>query len=348
MIANDYIMKFSIRENRPFGLYRIRFYISAKKHDVVVISEIGDLNPGTSVTNSIEHLIRQLKAESRINDLTIVIEHCEPSFVFDHTYDIITLDEHGLPIWKNIDLEEACGICETDAADLTSVIKDNNQLLTEIEILNPVKEEAEPESSDNSVTKISKSYLQRKIGSRAGERELQWLLQTDLSILGEIYSDPKDEYICFSEFPVGDKPADFVLFTGRSKMVVYIIEIKGADFYFSNKGTYKKMNEKISKCRHQIVEKLNHINKSYYSEFHQICHNARQTVESGNNIYNAQVGKQKYLQVDERKEIEVYGVIIGGVTRDDLHESKLRYNEQILTPIIRIESWNSFINKLSR
>lgn len=112
------------------------------------------------------------------------------------------------------------------------------------------------------------------------------MLKKDLSLLAEAYADPKDEYICFSEFPIGKRKADFVIFTGRSKMCVIIIEVKGANFFFSNKGSYRKINEKINICRHQILENINEISGQYYDEFRRFCHRVRQDVENGNALYN--------------------------------------------------------------
>ena len=72
--------------------------------------------------------------------------------------------------------------------------------------------------------------MKELIDAGASERELDALIKKDLSLIAEIYSSPDDEYIVFSEFPLGEKRVDFAIFSSRSTMDVTFIEIKGADF----------------------------------------------------------------------------------------------------------------------
>lgn len=47
--------------------------------------------------------------------------------------------------------------------------------------------------------------MKELIDAGASERELDALMKKDLSLIAEIYSYPKDEYIVFSEFLLGEK-----------------------------------------------------------------------------------------------------------------------------------------------
>jgi hypothetical protein len=173
-------------------------------------------------------------------------------------------------------------------------------------------------------------------------------LKQDLSIFGEIYALPHEEYIAFSEFPVGDGFVDFAIFTGRSRMDVVLIEIKGADFYLTNGDAYGKFAAKIDEGAHQIRTRLGVFTRSY-EEFRQHVHMIREKAESGSRSHNSFVGPCRPLQVDPDKDVNVRYVVIGGRTRDDVQESRKRNDyERSFNPNIKLESWDSWLRKLRR
>ncbi len=185
------------------------------------------------------------------------------------------------------------------------------------------------------------------IEENAVENVIQKELKTDLSIMSKVYAHPQEEYICFSEFPIQDGIADFVIFTGRSRMEVIIIEIKGANFNFSNSNHYRNMSFKMNEATQQIIGRFNAIEKNY-NNFRVFVHKIRQQVESGIKTYNSLLCRQGYLNVDPNKDICVRGIVIGGRCTDDMFESNLRHSfEQTLNSRIRIESWDSWIRKLA-
>ena len=196
--------------------------------------------------------------------------------------------------------------------------------------------------------RISKKRFSHLIQENAIENVIQGLFKEDMSLLSEVYAYPQAEYICFSEFSIGDGFADFVVFTGRSRMEVIVIEIKGADFSFSNSSSYRNMSFKINEAAQQVRRKLNFINANY-NEFRAFVHKVREQVELGRNIYNSLLGPNGYLHVDPNKDICVSGVLIGGNCKDDLYESKLRHEfETTSSSKIRVESWDSWMRKLTR
>lgn len=349
MDLNNFIMEFS-GGMHPSGLCRVRIF-SGHKNNAVIITDIGNLNTGPSVTNSIEKIVSRLKVLSKIDDSTIIFEHYEPQLWFGHKFDIVTFDQNGFPGWEEVEENKVSEICEVDINELCSLVGDDNSLLKEIILKTRTILDKKKEADvikESKAPGVSKEEIKKLVESNASEREFQALLKKDLSLLAEIYADPKDEYICFSEFPINNRRADFVLFTGRSRMEVFIFEIKGADFFFSNKGGYRKLNENISTCRHQIIENINQINTRGYDHFRNFCHQVRLKTEDGELVYNSSMGNKKYLNVDPNKEIKIFGVIIGGRTRDDFYESSLRHHEGTLMPNISIESWDSWLNKLTR
>ena len=58
--------------------------------------------------------------------------------------------------------------------------------------------------------------------------------------------------ICFSNYPIGDKIADFVVLTSRSKMKVCIVEVKGADFKIVKANHYQGLNVYMNDAITQI------------------------------------------------------------------------------------------------
>lgn len=193
---------------------------------------------------------------------------------------------------------------------------------------------------------LSKTEIEHLVLVGAGERELQTELKKDLSLIAEVFAFPQAEFIAFSEFPVGEGNVDFVLFTSRSRMEVVLIEVKGAEFSFSNKDG--SIAADINYAAQQIRERFYHI-RSNYEFFRRNCYDIRRAVEAGITKYNSLLGPNGYLHVDPDKDITYRGVIIGGRSRDDHHESKLKSElEFSASPHIRYESWDSWLRKLTR
>ena len=72
--------------------------------------------------------------------------------------------------------------------------------------------------------------LQSLVHKRANERVFQKVIKDDLSFLADVFASSPDEFICLSEYPIGDRIVDYVVLTSRSRMEVYLIEVKGANF----------------------------------------------------------------------------------------------------------------------
>lgn len=174
------------------------------------------------------------------------------------------------------------------------------------------------------------------------------LIKKDLSLIAEIYSSPNDEYIVFSEFPLGDRRVDFAIFSSRSTMNVTFIEIKGADFNLKKRGHYDNLNAKVEEANSQIRNHRKYIYNDYES-FRKELHRVRQKAESGENIYNAFLSPKGELQVDPDKNVNIRFVIVAGRTpEDDIEESDLRYQFGRDKRDVELFSWDSWIRRLSR
>lgn len=178
----------------------------------------------------------------------------------------------------------------------------------------------------------------------ATERELQAELKADLSVIAQSCVHPaiKDEYIAFSEFPVGTGFVDFVVFTDRSRMDVVLFEIKGADFEFLNADG--ATSRQIDRAAEQIRDRFDDIERNY-EPFRREAYALRKAVEAGETRYNSLLGPKGYLNVDPEKDIDVWGIIIGGRTREDYAESRARHKLEKYTNRVRFESWDSWLRK---
>jgi hypothetical protein len=182
------------------------------------------------------------------------------------------------------------------------------------------------------------------IDQNASERAIQTCLKEDLTPLGLAHAveQIKDEYIVLREYPLGSGVVDFVVLSDRSRMAVTLIEIKGADFAFVDAKGF--VSQRITQAAQQLRERMDQIADNYAhhrAEFHR----ARLGLEDGRRTYGGLVGPHGFLNVDPLKDIKVYGVVIGGRTRDDRQESHLRNQLEKHTPRVVFESWDSWLRK---
>lgn len=340
------------------GLCRVRSFVN-ESGIVVLLTDLGDKNDGQSVTNAVERIIKSLQVLGVVMGPATYLEHYEREDPRGDTFDIVTVKSPGGTHWETISREEACRLMGCPSGELDERSWENGRIVAEADRLrfsrNPFVDS--PYRGSNAVIKrrleiengmISRAEVEALICAGAGERDLQFLLKRDLSIFAETYAQPDDEYICFSEFPLADGYVDFVVLTGRSRMDVILIEIKGADFNLLNSDHYKEFNHKIHQAAGQLRNRLGHIYREL-STFRDHIHSARVRAERGDLIHNAFVGPHDGLEVDPQKDINIRTVLIGGRTVDDRAESAKRHDyEHHFTPPIRVESWDTWIRRLQR
>jgi len=176
----------------------------------------------------------------------------------------------------------------------------------------------------------------------AGERELQSFMKENLSLLGEACTPSSivGEYIAFSEYRIIDGKGDFVVFTDRSRMVVVIIEVKGADFNFMNADG--SINANINEAARQVRERYRTIENNY-ELFRRSFHDVGRDVESGKTIFNSHIGSNGHLLVDPNKEIWLKGMVIGGRTTDEYLVSKERHTLEKESQRISFDTWDSWV-----
>lgn len=324
---------------------------------MVLLTDLGDKNFGQSVTNAAEVIIKSLLDQGYIIPPTTFIEHYEHNDWESDSFDKVTLSPHAQ--WEALTRSRVLEMIGDEDGELSDRSATNPRITSQADKLlfrhDPFIGSSYPESND--VTKrrleiiesmISKASVEALVQSGRGEQELQRLLKTDLSIFGEAYAKPDDEYICFSEFPLADGFVDFVVFTGRSRMDIIFIEVKGAEFNLLNTNHYKAFNHKITEAAGQISQRLGIIFREL-NGFRNKAHVIRQRAESGERLCNAFLGPRSKLDVDPDKDINIRCVVIGGRTQNDLEESTKRQDyEAQTTPPVRVESWDTWLRRLQR
>lgn len=212
------------------------------------------------------------------------------------------------------------------------------------------KEPVEWTERRNSIRKkqIPIENLQKLINDGANEREIQKVIKSDLSFLSDYLQSPQDEYICLSELPIGNDIVDFVVLTSRSRMLVYLIEVKGADFFTAKGGHYKGMNSRIHDAVKQIGNHICYIDKNYES-FRKYIHDIRQQVIDGKYKSNCLLGPVGYLEVDPDKDIKIETIVIGGKTRDEHYASSERTQFESNNKYwLHVYSWESFLRRIDK
>jgi hypothetical protein len=331
--------------------------VSRGRRPVALITDLGDQNPGPSVTNAIESVISALVRRGFVPPVCEFIEHYDASQL-GPAFNAVSLSDRGDALWTTLALREAAEILRCHPSELTLSALDDGRLVADIgrlrHSLYPWLDLARAESTpviqrrlEIERTMTSKAELRAAVRSRAKERTMQKLIHRDPSLLGEIYAR-RGSYICFAEFSIGDGAVDFVVLSGQSRMDVFLIEVKGAEFHLQNRNHYREFNAKINEAAGQIRERYNTIYRAY-EQYRQHFHHIRAQVEKGRHVRGSFAGPDIPLGVDPRKDISVHCVVIGGRMRNDVAESQKRNTfEERSTPPIRIESWDSWLNKLQR
>ena len=227
-----------------------------------------EANPSISITNAVELIRGQLLEQRKIPELSQIIDHYSSPLFFSNEFNLVTFTPEGCPEWHGLSRTRVEALLECDPGEFDFSPEKDAWLQSEIrqalDGIPPIKTYRYIEPPEISERRLeiasglrSQAELRKLIDSGATEQTIAAFLKKDLSFFSEVYACPKDEYICFSEFPVGDSGrVDFALFTGRSRMSVYLIEIKAARHPFCVKTTtvssllrYRKDGDSYSPVR---------------------------------------------------------------------------------------------------
>jgi len=356
MQVSDFI--FQNFDGRSDTVCRVRILVNNNYDVCAVLTDVSNHIITASVTNRVEYIYETLVHDGFIPENAEIYEHYEDKY---KAFELVLVSLQEPTEWRKADRKCFCKKYDIDYQKFFMPTTKNTQIMHKLSVLkrkiNPYM--YYPDSSDIERVKrqfeidenfVPKSELKKLVEEGANEQKILSLIKKDLSIIAEQYSISSDEYICFSEFPIGDMGrVDFALFSGRSRMCVTLIEVKGADFPFIvNHGGYKKPASKIESAKMQVMNRNGYIYRNYPC-FCKEMHEIRLRVESGESCYNSFLGPAGLLHVDPNKDIHIRYAIIGGRTVNDLEESSKRHQYEILQhPPVYLETWDSWLAKLSR
>lgn len=355
MKINDFIYRFpNYRFRASDGLCRVRTFVGKDQEVIAVLTDLDLHNPSSPVDISFESIRASLILKGLLPPESRFVLHEEPSRLSGARFWYPL----SSPPWeKALSRGELCRIlgCPSSefdllTADIPAMANEMMRLRCQIDpyLDHPCPEyhEVTRRRLDIEDHMLEKSQIATLVESGAGERELSHALQLDLSLLAETYAYPEGEYICFSEFPVGDRIADFAVFTSRSRMLVTLIEIKGADFLLTKSNHYGSFHSKIEEAALQLRSHERYI-ANHYDQTRLLFHQIRKRVEQGETLYRSLLCPRGRLEVDPEKDIDLYKVILAGRTRNDLDDSRKRFDYENVQGI-HIESWDTWLKKLRR
>ena len=356
MKVNDFIFRFRAGSLSRAGICRVRTFVNDRAKIYVVLSEL-DENPSMSVTNASELLVAQLTDQQKIPPQSAIIEHYPAGAAFAESFDLVTYDA-GRPSWSSVSFSSVIKDLGCSAQEFADYKQDPRVQKEIQDALNGIPkieqyEYTEPfEITERRLAIVSNQHRMEEIkgllDTNPSERELSEFLKQDLSLLAERYAYPKEEYVCFAEFPVGEGRVDFALFTGRSRMDVTLVEIKGAQDGLCRSNHYHEFRSSVQEGRGQLIQRAAWCNQNY-EKFRRFVHQVLSEVKKGRRPYRAFLGPKYRLSVDPDKDIKLHYVLIAGRTGDDLPDSRKRHTEDsALNLDVQTETWDSWINQLTR
>lgn len=356
MKINDFIFRYKSKISSTPGICRARTFFNSKNEIYVVLSEL-DENPSTSVTNMIEFIVDQLINQNKIPKCSKIIDHYSSSLFYSEEFDLVTFDNIK-PNWKSLNLKTVINLLECPVEEFDNyrnseyVKKEIQDAINGIPKLQEFVYQEQPYITERRLEinshQHSKSAVAQLLREYPNEQRLNEFLREDLSLVAECYANPEEEYICFAEFPIGEHRSDFALFTGRSRMRVCLIEIKGADKSLRRKNHYGDFRSSVQEGKGQLFNHSDWCTKNY-EKFRAFTYSVLEEVKNGNKPYHAFPGPKYQLCVDPNKDIRISYILIAGRTDDDILDSKKRDKEERLTNVdMQIETWDSWLNKLTR
>jgi len=340
MKISDFIFRYQAhRDSVHDSICRVRIFHTDRV--AALLTDLGERNTGSSVTNSIESLCRHLAEAGHVPADASFIEHYETTHMSEAAFAVVTTED-GLPRWSKISVLAAASMLGCSLAELEQPARHCPRLVAQIEKLRvqidpyvnrPYQESVAVLNRRNEILRqrIPVEQLRAAIDEDANELAMHRLIAQDLSLIAELYARPEEEYIAFSQFPVDSGFVDFALLSGRTRMDVTLVEIKGTDF-------------SLNDARSQIASRLGYIVRQY-PQFRAMVHRIRERVEQGHPAYNSFPGPRLPLQVEPARDINVNYVVIGGRTIDAVER---RAFEMSFQPFIQLETWDSWLKKLRR
>ena len=294
MKLSDQIVQFPGWDSGRQNLCRVRTFLGSSKAVVALVTDLSEIHPGQSITNSIEQVFATLVQRGIVLPGTQLIEHYERVDCGEPIFDLVSFAASDSPSWRSISIEQAAEILQCTSSELSTQTLSVARLAEETDRMSAAIDPfarspwLEPPKvvnrrADIEAGMVSRREIQELVNRGATERELQSLLKRDLSLFGELYASPHEFYIAFSEFPLAEGLVDFTLFTSTSRMEIVLIEVKGADFFLVNDDAYGEFSQSMNRAAGQIRRRIGDIYRDLAS-FRKQAHKIRARAEKGEKI----------------------------------------------------------------
>ena len=119
MKISDFIFQYS-SYNKNDGLCRVRTFYPTENRVYALLTDIGDLNPSSSVANTVETIITELIGKGFVPHNTKFIEHHEK-----YSFYLVSLKDSHTPVWCELSKMKVLELLECEEKELTSSIKNN-------------------------------------------------------------------------------------------------------------------------------------------------------------------------------------------------------------------------------
>ncbi len=358
MKTSDFIFQFTpANMTRTDNLCRVRLFVN-KQNMYALITDVDSKYSPASVINFIENIKEQLIEKGYISESTIIITHDEDRVSGYGSFEIVTFGRNGSAEWHDSTLDKVSELLGCLRQELLDKTLKNKRLFNQLEqlhhLIRPFTKDTYIENygvlsrrykiKDNAITKTE---LAAFLSGAPSEKELATFFKRDLAFFADLYAYPSEEYIVVPELKIEEGFVDYAIFSGRSRMDVTLIEIKGANFDLMGSTGYRNFSYKTNEALQQVRGREGTIIRDYpkFREyFHEIC----KAVETGSHGHKAFCGPKGKLLVDPKKDINIRMIVIAGRSKNDLEESIERHNLERNTSLpLRVESWDSLLNKIS-
>lgn len=101
-----------------------------------------------------------------------------------------------------------------------------------------------------------------------------------------MYAFPSEEYIVVPELKIEEGFVDYAIFSGRSRMDVTLIEIKGANFDLMGSTGYHNFSYKTNEALQQVRGRQGTIIRNY-QKFRKYFHGIREMIETDKHKFEA-------------------------------------------------------------
>jgi len=136
MKINDLILQYPTSSvPRRDGICRLRTFVNQRNKIIVLLTELNEKNTSTSITNCIENLCAYITKKGFVPHASVFIEHYEAKGFVNETFDVVTINEKGMPEWEPLTKEQVVELINCELTEFDIQTSQNTHLISEIEQL---------------------------------------------------------------------------------------------------------------------------------------------------------------------------------------------------------------------